>query len=84
MSRGIEQIVNDRVLTWEAERLSIPPPPPSGVQAPVPTQRPLISISRQCGSRDTLKVTRLHADSIPRAFESAAQIVLLFQQPLMT
>jgi len=69
MGRGIEQIVNDRVLTWEAERLSIPPPPPSGVQAPVPTQRPLISISRQCGSRGG-ELGRLVAERLGFSFYS--------------
>jgi len=69
MGRGIEQIVNDRVLTWEAERLSIPPPPPSGVHRPVPAQRPLISISRQCGSRGG-ELGRLVAERLGFSFYS--------------
>ena len=69
MSRGIDQLVNDRVLTWEAERRSIPPPPPSGVQQPIPAQRPLISISRQCGSRGG-DVGRLVAERLAFSFYS--------------
>lgn len=50
MARGIEQIVNERVLAWEAERRSTVPPPSSQVrQAPV-EQRPIVTISRMCGS----------------------------------
>jgi CMP/dCMP kinase len=69
MSRGIEQLVNDRVLTWEAERRSIPPPPPSGVQHPLPAQQPLVSISRQCGSHGG-DLGRLVAERLSFAFYS--------------
>ena len=69
MSRGIEQIVNDRVLTWEAERRSAPPPPPSGVQQPLPAQKPLICISRQCGSRGG-ELGRLVAERLSFGFYS--------------
>jgi cytidylate kinase len=70
MGRGIEQIVNDRVLTWEAElRSSTAPPPPSSVRHPAPIQRPLISISRQCGSRGG-ELGRLVAERLSFSFYS--------------
>jgi cytidylate kinase len=50
MARGIEQIVNERVLEWEVQRRSTTPPPPSGVEQTTPAQRPMVTISRECGS----------------------------------
>jgi len=69
MSRGIEQMVNERVLAWEAELRSTPPPPPSQVQRTAPVQRPLISISRQCGSRGG-EIGRLVAERLSFSFYS--------------
>jgi cytidylate kinase len=49
MARGIEQIVNERVLKWNAERRATPPPH-SSVRKVVVAQRPMVTISRECGS----------------------------------
>jgi hypothetical protein len=49
MPRGIEQIVNERVLRWQAEK-RVQSPPPSGTRQRITKQRPMIAISRQCGS----------------------------------
>ena len=54
--------------TWEAERPRSPASP-SGVHCPVPTQRPLISISRQCGSRGG-ELGRLVAERLSFSFYS--------------
>ena len=69
MGRGIEQMVNERVLAWEAELKSIPPPPPSSVGRTTPSQRPIISISRQCGSRGG-DIGRLVAERLSFSFYS--------------
>lgn len=69
MSRGIEQMVNERVLAWEAQRRSNPPPPPSGVHRTPAAQRPMISISRQCGSRGG-DIGRLVAERLSFSFYS--------------
>jgi cytidylate kinase len=70
MSRGIEQMVNERVLAWEAQlRTSPPPPPPSGVHRTAPVQQPMISISRQCGSRGG-DIGRLVAERLSFSFYS--------------
>lgn len=69
MGRGIEQMVNERVLEWEARLRSSPPPPPSGVHHKLPAQQPMISISRQCGSRGG-DIGRLVAERLSFSFYS--------------
>lgn len=48
MSRSIEQMIDERILRWENERRSATPPPSSVHRVPV--QRPMVTISRECGS----------------------------------
>lgn len=49
MSRSIEQMIEERVLRWEQERRAATPPPSSERRA-VPAQRPMLTVSRECGS----------------------------------
>lgn len=51
MSRSIEQMIEEKVLRWEQERRSASTPPPSSVRNIAPAQRPILTISRECGSR---------------------------------
>jgi cytidylate kinase len=69
MARGIEQIVTERVLKWPVERRSTTPPPSSSVRTAIVAQRPMITISRECGSLGG-ELGRLVADKLRFTFYS--------------
>lgn len=69
MSRSIEQMIEENVRRWEQERRSATPPPSSQVRNAIPSQQPMLTISRETGSRGGV-LGRLVAGRLGFAFYS--------------